>query len=146
LIDVRLGRILYFLLWPHFGYDGVHCEPENIGHRQPPSNALIKALAIVPASFFIAAFSINVYTFGRIYHGVLRLQQHQRPLWMILPVILIILNISVSGEIWMWAVTSSLPESMMENLGGSISASLVTTSSLLVIFQSTRLSRVDEPC
>jgi hypothetical protein len=97
-----LGRCLYFFMWPAMGDK---CSP-----TASADNFLwINGLGNLPPALFIAAFSILVFTFARIYHCVLLSGiGRERTRFSVLYIILLLLNAIASGsEIGEWASEDS---------------------------------------
>jgi hypothetical protein len=68
-----IGRALYFLLWPATETDV--CTPTTDNSDNIP--LWLTILGTLPPCLFLSSFSVNVFTFGRIYHTILFLQRNR---------------------------------------------------------------------
>lgn len=82
-----IARSLFFTLWPLINHQACSIPSTNAG-----SNVWMDALGTAPAPFFLSAFSVNVFTFARIYHTVL---DGQRGWFSALVVGLVVTNLAI---------------------------------------------------
>lgn len=104
-----IGRIVYFTYWAFFTDVGGDCTT-------PMSNDTADWLnwcGNIPPPLFLSAFSVNVYTFARIYHTVLARQRYRfRALYSslilsnLIVYIVVFLNLVKvqEGDVWLWVL------------------------------------------
>lgn len=119
-----MGRITYFIYWSFFSED---CS--NPGSTDEA--AWLNVFGNFPPPLFLSAFSVNVYTFARIYHTVLARQRYRfRVLYCSLITLNVVMYLGVllntleltTGSAWVWQL---LVSSLLIALGFFVYALLI---------------------